>query len=449
MSDWKVALDPEQRKALDRLIAVKKGYLYAPMGAGKSYVAAQWIADVIARGAKRVLIVAPPKVAKNVWTREHIRQFVDPAIDIERLREDVGGRVIRLKKALASDVTITLVNMTLLQWLASTKFSPDAVVVDEATKLAAARSQNAMALRKMLKRAKTPWRLIMSGTPLHCGLLTAWGQYVLVDDGHRLCRTFGKFRELTHIGITPYPGAKFMKWEMRDKAIEGVAGLVGDVTVKMTPRAESRPTVKLIEEFNMSPGGRKYYREVAKGVTPDNVEPASHAGSLSGQLRQVAHGFLYDDQRRPLWLYMERKEALRNLLLRLNEPALIFASFTADYSVVEDVCASLDLKHEHINDAGAIGRWNTRQLDALISHPLSGGHGLNLQSGGSVVIWYGLPWSLDQYDQANARLARRGQRETVRIIHMVAKGTMDERIMDALENKREVPNEWNGEIPDE
>lgn len=449
---------PWQQVAIDRAIELKRSYLFAETGDGKSIMGGAWIRAALDAGCRRMLILAPPKVCEKVWTEEHMRNFIDDDTAYVSLRDNVDGRWGRLMSLSRQTPAVVVCSLNMISWLCDNFWWWDSILIDEATPLSNNRSVSGQLLRKMLRKHGLEWRLVMSGTPLHKGLMAAWGQYGLVDDGATLGKAFGKYRDATHIGAVPYPNAKFMKYEIREGAVEEVAKAVAHMTIIVDKPKDLTPGVRHhLLRVKLPTSTMKAYRALDRGKPVRDFPLNSHAGHRTQQKRQMAQGVLLRTEFDPwprmktwcqdcigthIFVHDKKRKALEALLKKARGPMLVLTQWKADFPQIEQACYDQDCVYTKITDKDAVERWNAGHIDVLAMHPLSGGHGLNLQFGGSLIIWYAMPWSLEQYDQANARLDRQGQVEQVDIFHIVATGTIDERILDELGNKRQTPITW-------
>lgn len=446
-----------QQKAIDRAVELQCAYLYGETGSGKSIMGGAWVRAAIDAACRRVLILAPPKVCDNVWTETHIQQFLPHGIEYVSLRADPDKRFDRLMSLSRSTPAVVVCSLDMVSWLCDNFWWWDAILIDEVEGLSHNRGVRSQLLRKMLRKHKLAWRLVMSGTPLHKGLMAAWGQYHLVDDGATLGRAFGKYRDATHTGHVPHPNAKYMKYEMRQGAVEEVAKAVAHMTVTVErPDSDRHETAHHIVRVKLPAKTMRAYRALTRGKPPKDFPLNSHAGHRKQQERQMAQGVLIRDEFDPwptgewnhacsnklIHVHNRKREALKKLIATARGPMLVFTQWKADFEQINGATAELGRAYAKITEKYAEERWNDRLLDVLAMHPLSGGHGLNLQFGGSYIVWYAMPWSLSQYDQANARLPRPGQSERVDIMHIVAEGTVDERMLRQLDENRAVPIAW-------
>lgn len=446
-----------QKPAIEQAVALERAYLYGEVGSGKSIIGGCWIENALIAGCRRVLILAPPKVCEKVWTEEHVRNFVDDDVVYVSLRDDPDGRWESLMALHRNQPAVVVCSLNMVSWLCDNFWWWDCVLIDECTPLANNRSVQGNLLRKMLRKHEVEWRLVMSGTPLHKGLLAAWGQYHLVDDGATLGRSFGKYRDATHIGTTPHPGAKYMKYSMREGAVAEVAFAVEHMTITVIkPEAERIPVDHHVLRVKLPARVMKAYRALDRGKPPKDFPLNSHAGHRSQQKRQMAQGLLLRDEFDPwptgawcigannklIHVHDVKRKALERRIRQARGPMVVFTQWKADFAAIKQATEDAGKVYAKITEKGAVERWNDRQIDVLAMHPLSGGHGLNLQFGGSYIIWYAMPWSLEQYDQGNARLPRPGQDEKVDIVCILAEGTVDERMLLNLDERRETPIAW-------
>ena len=420
-----------QRKAIQWVLDKPKSGLFLPMGMGKTSVTLSAINELIYDyfSVKKVLIIAPIRVAQSTWPDE-ISKWEDMRhLTYARV---LGSRQQRLK-ALKQEVDIYLINRENVSWLVEVvgrDWPFDMVVVDELSSFKNPQAQRFKALRKVMPLVD---RFIgLTGTPAPKGLPDLWPQLYLMDQGKRLGRTLSTFRS-RYLMPGRRNGHVIYEWLLQEGAKRRIYDAIGDICMSL--KAEDwlkLPDCQyLTQEVVLSKQAMQQYhrfkREKILEICEDGVITAANAGVVTNKL--------YDEAHKVRQIHTAKLEALEDLLEAANgQPVMVFYYFRHDYERITEHFPDDNIRT--IEDQQDVADWNDGKIDMLLVHPASVGHGLNLQHGGSIIIWYTLPnWNLELYLQANARLHRQGQTETVRIYHLVAKGTVDEDMMKSLEQK--------------
>lgn len=336
-----------------------------------------------------------------------------------------------MKKAL-----VYIINRENVDWLVSKSGVPfrfDMVVIDELSSFKSHTSKRFKSFLKVRPRIK---RIVgLTGTPSGNGLMDLWAEFRLLDMGKRLGRYISHYREAF---FEPDKRNQMMvfSYKPRPGAAKEIYQLIGDMTISMKS-LDFLPMPKLIMNevhVKLSPAERKVYDELRKkmALSIEGKEiDAANAAALSGKLLQMANGAVYDDDHKPIRIHDRKLDALEDLVEAANgKPILIAYWFKHDLARMKE-----RLSIREIRSSKDITDWNEGKISVAAIHPASAGHGLNLQAGGSVLIWFGLTWSLELYQQTNARLWRQGQKHTVIIEHIVTEGTIDEQVMRALQSK--------------
>lgn len=409
------------------------------MGLGKTSITLTALNDLLFDRFEihRILVIAPLRVAKNTWPDEiakweHLHNL---------LFSVVMGTAAERKAALGMQADIYIINRENVQWLIEESRYPfdfDMVVVDELSSFKNHRSKRFRSLMKARPKVK---RIIgLTGTPSSNGLMDLFAEFRLLDMGERLGRFIGQYRNAYFIP-DKRNGQIVFSYKPLQGAEEQIYRKISDISIsmkstdhlKMPERINSRCIVHLSEQE------QKRYEELKQELVlqlPDGEITAANAASLSGKLCQMANGAVYSDDKSILRIHDRKLDALEDLIEAANgKPLLVAYWFRHDYDRISERLHRLHLSFSKLDTDESIRKWNQGELPVALIHPASAGHGLNLQSGGSTLIWFGLTWSLELYQQTNARLWRQGQKDTVIIHHIIAKGTMDETIMKALERK--------------
>ena len=422
-----------QAKAVDYAIEKKSCVLALDMGLGKSVSTLTAIADMIGAGlVGKVLVIAPLRVCNSVWAQE-ARKWGHT----EHLRVSVATGPVRARTAaLFKSADVYVINKENVPWIVahySDNWPFDMVVIDESSTFKNAQSKRFKALKKMLPNIQR--MVLLTGTPSPNGLHDLWAQMYLVDYGQRLGRTLTGFRQ--RFFDTDYFGHRY---ELRAGSADKIQGLVSDCVMHMSAddyldlpdRIDITAPVDLgAKAF----AGYKDFEKTSLAELDDGHEvEAINAGVLAGKLMQYANGAMYTDAN-GAWCetHKAKLDALSDIVDdNAGETMLVAYNFKSDLERLRKrfpQAVALD------KEQSTIDRWNCGGIPMLLAHPASAGHGLNLQSGGALCVWFGMTWNLEYYLQFNARLHRQGQARPVRIIHLVGRDTIDERVLNVLASK--------------
>jgi SNF2 family DNA or RNA helicase len=385
----------------------------------------------------KILVIAPKKVAEATWAKEAAKWD-----HLKMLRViPVLGPLTKRIKALNTPADIYVINRENVPWIVEyyrNNWPFDTVVVDEFSSFKNHRAKRFKSLSWVRKHIT---RFVgLTGTPAPNGLLDLWAQVYLLDGGQRLGNYITKFRERyfepnqrdrVHVfSYAPKPGAD-----------ESIKNLISDICVSM--KAEDylelpdciTVTVPVILDSKAKVAYEKLEKEMLLEID-ENVIDAGTAAVLTNKLLQLCNGAVYDENREIVEIHDCKLEAFMELIEGLNgQPALVFYNFQHDLVRIKKALAKSKLKVRELKNPQDEEDWNARKIDILLAHPASAAYGLNLQNGGNHVIWFGLNWSLELYQQANKRLHRQGQTEKVILHHVIVEGGVDEDVMAALENK--------------
>jgi SNF2 family DNA or RNA helicase len=386
----------------------------------------------------RVLVVAPLRVARDTWPEE-LRKW-EHLSDL-RFSMAVGTESER-KAALWQKADVYIINRENVQWLitdSGVPFDFDMVVIDELSSFKSHQSKRFKALMKARPRVQ---RIVgLTGTPSSNGLMDLWAEFRLLDMGQRLGRFIGWYRNAF---FTPDKrnGQVIFSYKPLPDAERQIYNRIADITISMKSTDHlAMPDLLTAEHtVRLSDKEAERYEEMKRDLVlqlADGEVTAANAAALSNKLCQMANGAVYDDSHEVIAIHERKLDALEDLIEAANgKPVLVAYWFKHD---LERIQARLHKAHVPFSTLGtteSIRRWNKGELPVALIHPASAGHGLNLQGGGSTIIWFGLTWSLELYQQTNARLWRQGQTaETVVIHHVIAKGTIDEQVLAALSRK--------------
>lgn len=427
---------PYQQYAIGQIIEKQNVALMLDMGMGKTVATLTAIQELMYERfeVSKVLVIAPLHVAETTWADECRRwdHLNDLKVSL------VLGSLKTRKAALESKADVYTINRENVPWLVDyykAAWPFDMVVIDESSSFKNPQAKRFKALRKI--RARIHRLVELTGTPAPNGLMDLWSQIFLLDRGERLGKTIGEYRRNWFTPGAGY-GHVVYQWIPRKGAHKQIYGKIGDICVSMrTEDYISLPPVMYnAVKIQMPRAGWELYKRLERELVlpycgTDIV--ASTAAVLSNKLLQMANGAVYDEDKRSVVIHAAKLDALADIEeSNKHKPILVFYWFRHD----------LDRLRERfpeavpLTTADDIRAWNEGKIPMLLAHPASAGHGLNLQYGGNLVVWFSLTWSLELYQQANKRLHRTGQEKTVIIHHLIAEGTIDEAVMEALKEKR-------------
>lgn len=386
----------------------------------------------------RILVVAPLRVARNTWSDEiekwdHLHHLTFAIA--------VGSEKERLE-ALKKQADITMINRENLQWLIEKSGQPfeyDMVVIDELSSFKNHQVKRFKALMKVRPKVK---RIVgLTGTPSSNGLMDLFAEFKILDMGMRLGRFIGQYRN-TYFKPDKVNGPIVYSYKPLPGAEDAIYEKISDITISM----KAADHLKMPELINtkymvhLSEKEKKKYEDMKAELVlelPEGEITAANAASLSGKLSQMANGAVYADDESILPIHDRKLDALEDIIESANgKPLLIAYWFKHDLIRIEQRLAEKKISFQKLDSDASMKMWNKGELPVALIHPASAGHGLNLQSGGSILVWFGITWSLELYQQTVARLYRQGQNSrTVTVIHILTQGTVDEKIMKALAEK--------------
>jgi SNF2 family DNA or RNA helicase len=427
-----------QNRAIEFIKSKKRCGLFLGLGMGKTTASLTAMSDALdSMTAAKVLVIAPLRVANSVWAQE-TKQWTH----LSHLRVSVctGNERTRMA-ALQRDADIYTINRENVPWLVKLygkKWPFDAVIVDESSSFKSPSSQRFKALKRALPF--TDYVVLLTGTPSPNGLLDLWSQMYLVDFGERLGKTMTGYKQ--RFFESDYMGYKFTP---RQGSSEAIHRLLSDKVLSMSAEdyLQVPDRIDLVERVELPPKVFAQYQEFERTLLAElddgqEIEAIS-AAVLANKLLQWSNGATYTDSLGN-WseLHSVKLDALADLVEQNpSENMLVAYNYKTDLERLRvrfPDAVVMDKQQETID------RWNRGEIQMMLAHPASAGHGLNLQKGGSMLVWFGLNWSLELYQQFNGRLHRQGQTRPVRVVHIVASGCMDERVIDALNKKGETQN---------
>lgn len=407
------------------------------MGLGKSVISLTAINDLMLDyfDVSRTLVIAPLRVANSTWPDEikkwdHLKHLNYSVV--------IGSEKERLD-ALKKPAHIYLINRENVDWLItksgiSWKF--DMVVIDE---LSSFKSYQAKRFKSLLKVRPKIKRIVgLTGTPSSNGLMDLWAEFRLLDMGERLGRYITYYRQNFFVPDKRNQQMIF-SYKPKDGSEKMIYSLISDITISMKSKDFLKMPECVMNEVvvSLSDKEQKLYDSLKQDMVlslEENEIDAINAAALSNKLLQMSNGAVYNDDKESLHIHDRKLDALEDLIEGANgKPVLVAYWFKHDLEKIKD---RFDVRE--IKSAKDISDWNKGKIPVALIHPASAGHGLNLQAGGSTLIWFGLTWSLELYQQTNARLYRQGQDSTVVIHHILTKGTIDEDVMKALKSKKKI-----------
>lgn len=387
---------------------------------------------------RKVLIIAPLRVARDTWPAE-----IEKWEHLSNLTYSVAvGTAEERKAALQKQADIYIINRENVQWLIEEMpFDYDMVVIDELSSFKNHQTKRFKALMKARPKVK---RIVgLTGTPSSNGLMDLYAEFRLLDMGERLGRFIGQYR-LQYFSPDKRNGMVVYSYKPLPGAEDAIYEKISDITISMRATDHLNMPELICSEYavTLSAEEKEKYTELKKELVlelPDGEITAANSASLSNKLSQMANGAIYDDNGEVISIHDRKLDALEDIIEAANgKPILVAYWFKHDLQRIQERLKKLHIPHSTMDKPDSISRWNKREIPVALIHPASAGHGLNLQSGGSCLVWFGLTWSLELYQQTNARLWRQGQKSaTVVIQHIITKGTVDERMMKALQEKDE------------
>lgn len=411
--------------------------VFLECGLGKSVISLSAINELMLDyfDVSKTLVIAPLRVANTTWPEEirkweHLKHLTYSVV--------IGNEKQRLD-ALNKPAHIYVINRENIDWLitkSKVPFNFDMIVIDE---LSSFKSNQAKRFKSLLKvRSKVKRIVGLTGTPSSNGLMDLWAEFRLLDMGERLGRYITNYRQRFFIPDKRNQQMVF-SYKPKDGAEKEIYQLISDITISMKSKDFLKMPECMINDIvvSLSEKERKLYDSLKKDMIlqiGDMEIDAVNAAALSNKLIQMSNGFVYTSEKESIIIHDKKLEALEDLIEGANgKPVLIAYWYQSDKERIKK-----RFKVREIKTSRDIKDWNSGKIDVALIHPASAGHGLNLQEGGSTLIWFSLTWSLELYQQTNARLHRQGQNETVVIHHIITKDTIDEDVIKALKNKERV-----------
>lgn len=439
-----------QRYCITRIIQDEALALFLDMGLGKTVITLTAVNDLIFNRfqVSRCLVIAPKKVAEDTWTREQAKW---DHLGLLKIRPVLGAKNKRIRE-LNSPGNIFVINRENVPWLVDhyrNDWPFDMVVIDESSSFKSHQAKRFKALKNIRGHIR---RIVeLTGTPSPNGMTDLWAQLYLLDGGERLGRTLTEYRN-NYFFPSARNATTVFSYEPRPGADEKIRELIRDICISLSAKdyLELPGRIDNIRYVRLDAKAQKAYNEMEREKIlelPGAILDAGSAAVLSGKLLQLANGAVYHtveytegdearEEKSVVEIHGSKVEAFMELVEELNgKHALVFYNFQHDLGRLEKALSKTKLRVRELKDSRDITDWNAGSVDILLAHPASVAYGLNLQQGGSDVIWFGLNWSLELYQQANARLHRQGQKHTVYIHHLAVADSVDEDVIAALQKK--------------
>ncbi|MEA5084373.1 MAG: DEAD/DEAH box helicase [Lachnospiraceae bacterium] len=430
--------------AINKIYETPRAGLFLDMGLGKTVITLTAIEDLMNNQfeVNKVLVIAPLRVAEDTWSKESEKWDHLKHLKISKI---LGSQSER-RKALAKDADIYVINRENVVWLTNelstigNGWTFDMVVIDELSSFKSPKAQRFKALRKYITRSA---RVVgLTGTPAPNGLIDLWSQIYLLDGGERLGRTVTGFRERYFT-----PGQRnqstIFNYKPKPEAEQSINEKIEDICISMKAEdwLDMPERIDNIQAIKLSGKEMKEYQDFERDSFIQFMEgeiTAASAAALTNKLLQYSNGAMYLPDGDYVKTHDKKLDMLEELIDVSNgKPILCFYSYKHDLERIKKKFPFAK-KLENSKD---ITDWNNGEIQLLLAHPAGAGHGLNLQAGGNIIVWFGLTWSLELYQQANARLYRQGQTQAVIIHHLITEGTVDEKVLDSLQGKKDVQDD--------
>ena len=418
--------------------------LFLDMGLGKTIITLTALRDLMLDDVSisKVLVIAPLRVARDTWPAEVEKWDHLSDLDVSVI---VGAAKERTA-ALNHSAMIYVVNRENVKWLVEyyekngLSWDFDCIVIDELSSFKNYQSQRFKWLRKVRPFVKR-W-IGLTGTPTSNGLMDLWAEIGILDGGERLGRFIGRYRDAYFKpgSMNPSTGVVF-SYIPRPGAEEQIYDRISDMTISMKALdyLDMPECVYVDHKVEMSEPERRLYDQLKKDLIiplEDGDIDAANAASLSNKLLQMSNGAVYDENGEARTIHSRKLEMLEDLIESANgQPMLIAYWFKHDRERILSHLTAAGYSPRDIRESQDIKDWNAGNIPVALIHPAGAGHGLNIQEGGHILIWFGLTWSLELYQQTNARLWRQGQKQTVTIHHIITANTVDEDVLAALASK--------------
>jgi SNF2 family DNA or RNA helicase len=415
------------------------------MGLGKTVITLTALNDLLFDSFEihKALIIAPLRVARDTWPNEikkwsHLSELI-PSVVVGTEKERIA--------ALKRKADIYIINRENVPWLiekSGTRFDYDFIVIDE---LSSFKNHRAKRFQSLLKARPLASRIVgLTGTPAGNGLMDLWAEFRILDYGKRLGRFITHYRN-TYFYPDKRNGMVIFSYKPLAGAEEAIFDQISDITISMkaADHLDMPDLISTEHKVYLSKKEFDKYESFRKSLVLElegKEITAQNAAVLTNKLSQIANGAIYGEGGESEVIHSKKLEALEDIVESANgKPILVAYWFKHDLERIKEKLDEMGVIYDQIDSEESIKKWNRRELQVGLIHPASAGHGLNLQEGGSTIVWFGLTWSLELYKQTNARLWRQGQEsDTVVVIHIIADQTVDEMILKVLNGKETVQN---------
>lgn len=426
-----------QKRCIEFILEHPEAGLFLDMGLGKTVITLTAIQELMydRYEISKVLVIAPLRVAEDTWSREadkwdHLRDLT-----ISKILGPAADREQRL----AAKADIYVINRENVVWLIKElrarkeRWPFDMVVIDE---LSSFKSSQAQRFRYLTKVRPFISRIVgLTGTPAANSLMDLWAEMRLIDQGERLGRFIGNYRNAYFRPGFIAPSGVVYKYVPNRGALEQITKRIADITISLKAEdyLQMPDQIDSVIEVDIPKKARDAYskmeREAFLRIDRDQIT-ALNAAAVISKLTQISNGFVYGEDHKPIRIHDAKTQALEEIIEQADGPVLVFYEFQEDAGHLVEAIGAEILKTE-----ADISKWNRGEVPVMLAHPASVGYGLNLQEGGHTIVWYGLTWSLEQYLQANARLHRQGQQRPVLVYRILARDTVDRQILESLDRK--------------
>lgn len=413
--------------------------LFLRMGLGKTVATLTVIRGLVKveKSIRKVLVIAPKLVAEQVWTTEGDlwEHLADLQISV------ITGSAKERREVMEASADVYVISRDQVSWLVDevgVNFDYDMVVIDESSSFKSAEAQKFKKIKRVIGYAQRV--ILLTGTPAPNGLLDLWAQINLLDGGFRLMPTFEAYRAFFFSAgskfKTKHGNLKETNYQPRQGAEIQIWNKISDICLSMQTADYLKlpELIEVVHKVKLPPEAAEQYRVLERDMLlslPEADIVAGGAAALTNKLLQVSLGTAYDEDGNSRVIHSVMLDALAEKIEQADSPVLVFYQFTQD----RDRMLERFKDAEHLTDSKQIRRWNAGNIPILIAHPASAGHGLNLQYGGNFVIWYGLTWNLELFEQANTRVYRQGQSKDVTTVYLIPEGSLHEEVLARLEGK--------------
>lgn len=444
----KAVLHDYQKRAVRFVEDTPRCALLLEMGLGKSLITLTALGRMLAdMEVSKALVIAPRKVAESTWSDEAEKWEHLSGLRVSRV---IGTEKQRVK-ALEQDADLYVLGRDSWVWLvkyynASMPF--DVLIIDELTSFKSNTSQRFKAMR--LVRSQFSHIIGLTGTPAPNGYLDLWAEVFCIDGGQRLGKFVTRYRS-NYFNVTTSPQGYLLRATLKEGSKEQIDALLSDICLTMQAGdyltlPERQDIVRRVHlPASILSRYRKFEREMVMSISDTEAITAASAAALMGKLLQYANGAVYTDEHMVEEIHQEKIEALREIVEAAGSPVLVFYQYKHDLARIKDALGK-DYKLRAYENEQDLRAWNKGEVEVLLAHPASCAYGLNMQAGGHVIVWFGVGFNLELYQQACARLHRQGQKYPVQVYHLLCSDTVDERAWQAIQSKANEQNALMGAL---